>query len=58
MLSEWNEVADDFVTVMPDAYAAVIEDRARDDVRNDLPPAATAAADAGEGDTVVQTSDD
>ena len=58
MLAEWTDVVGDFVKVMPDAYAEVIAERARDDVRNDLPPAATAAADAGEGDAVVQTSDD
>ena len=58
MLEEWSDVVDEFVKVMPDAYAEVIQERARDDVRNDLPPAATAAADAGEGDAAVQTSDD
>jgi glutamate synthase (NADPH/NADH) large chain len=58
MLAEWTDVVGDFVKVMPDAYAEVIEERARDDVRTDLPPAATAAADAREGDAAVQTSDD
>jgi len=58
LLADWSDVADDFVKVMPDAYAEVIAERARDDVRKDLPPAATAAAVAGEGDAAVQTSDD
>jgi glutamate synthase (NADPH/NADH) large chain len=58
MLTEWTDVVGDFVKVMPDAYAEVIAERARDDVRTDLPPAATAAADAREGDAAVQTSDD
>ena len=43
---------------MPDAYAEVIDERARDDVRKELPPAATAAIGEGDGDAVVQTSDD
>jgi len=58
MLDAWNDVLEDFVKVMPDAYAEVIAERARDDVRQDLPSAATATADAVEGDAVVQTSDD
>jgi glutamate synthase (NADPH/NADH) large chain len=58
MLEAWDDVREDFVKVMPDAYAEVIEERARDDVRQDLPPAATATADADEGEAAVQTSDD
>ncbi|WP_435185012.1 glutamate synthase large subunit [Halobellus sp. EA9] len=57
MLDDWNEVVSDFVKVMPDAYAAVIEERARDDVRKELPPAATAAAE-DDGAAAAQTSDD
>ncbi|MFD1684246.1 glutamate synthase large subunit [Halobellus litoreus] len=57
MLDDWGEVVSDFVKVMPDAYAEVIEERARDDVRKELPPAATATA-AVDGDAVAQTSDD
>ncbi|WP_049987933.1 glutamate synthase large subunit [Halobellus rufus] len=57
MLEEWNEVVSDFTKVMPDAYAEVIEERARDDVRKELPPAASAAA-ADDGDRLAQTSDD
>jgi glutamate synthase (NADPH/NADH) large chain len=57
MLDDWAEVVSEFVKVMPDAYAEVIEERARDDVRKELPPAATATA-GGDGDAVAQTSDD
>ena len=58
LLDEWNDVVGDFVRVMPDAYAEVIEERARDDVRKELPPAATAVIGEGDSDAVVQTSDD
>ncbi|MDQ2053004.1 glutamate synthase large subunit [Halobellus sp. H-GB7] len=57
MLDDWGEVVTDFVKVMPDAYAEVIEERARDDVRKELPPAAAATA-AEDGDALAQTSDD
>jgi glutamate synthase (NADPH/NADH) large chain len=43
---------------MPDAYAEVIEERARDDVRTELPPAAGATAADDDGDALAQTSDD
>jgi len=57
MLDDWSEVVSDFVKVMPDAYAEVIEERARDDVRKELPPAASAAV-VDESDRLAQTSDD
>jgi glutamate synthase (NADPH/NADH) large chain len=41
---------------MPDAYAAVIKERDRDDVRNELPPAADSTVTAG--DTVRGHADD
>jgi glutamate synthase (NADPH/NADH) large chain len=41
---------------MPDAYAEVIEERERDDVRNELPPAADSTASAS--DTVRGHADD
>jgi len=41
LLDDWDAVLDDFTKVMPDAYAEVIADRERDDVRNELPPAAS-----------------
>jgi len=41
LLDDWDAVLEDFTKVMPDAYAEVIADRERDDVRNELPPAAS-----------------
>ncbi|MEF8853630.1 MAG: glutamate synthase-related protein, partial [Haloarculaceae archaeon] len=40
LLADWETELDNFTKVMPDAYAEVIADRGRDDVRNELPPAA------------------
>jgi len=47
-LEDWDEEIENFTKVMPDAYAEVIADRQRDDVRNDLPSAAAPTASAGE----------
>mgnify|MGYP002762634173 FL=1 len=58
LLEEWSDVVSDFVKIMPDAYAEVIEERARDDVRNELPPAAGVSATIDDSDAVAQTSDD
>ena len=58
MLERWTDVVGDFVKIMPDAYAEVIEERARDDVRNELPPAAGASASITDNDVIAQTSDD
>jgi len=44
LLADWDAELSNFTKVMPDAYAEVIADRERDDVRNELPPA---AGDAG-----------
>ncbi len=44
LLAAWPTVLDDFVKVMPDAYARVIEDRARADVRTELPVAAKSSS--------------
>ncbi len=41
LLENWDEEIANFTRVMPDAYAEVIQDRERDDVRNELPEAAT-----------------
>ena len=46
LLANWEVEIDQFTRVMPDAYAEVIADRERDDVRLDLPPSATPDADA------------
>jgi glutamate synthase (NADPH/NADH) large chain len=48
LLGDWDSVLADFTKVMPDAYAEVIADRERDDVRNELPPAATESGGAVE----------
>jgi glutamate synthase (NADPH/NADH) large chain len=48
LLKDWEEEVGNFTKVMPDAYAEVIADRQRDDVRNDLPAAATPTAGPGE----------
>jgi len=48
LLDDWDEEIENFTKVMPDAYAEVIEQRQRDDVRNELPSAATPTASATE----------
>ena len=48
LLADWEAELDGFTKVMPDAYAEVIADRERDDVRNELPPAASEAGVAAE----------
>jgi glutamate synthase (NADPH/NADH) large chain len=40
LLEDWDAEIENFTKVMPDAYAEVIADRERDDVRNELPEAA------------------
>jgi glutamate synthase (NADPH/NADH) large chain len=57
MLSEWTAVVEDFVKVMPDAYAEVIAEESREDVRDELPPAATERA-AGEVERGTVSGDD
>jgi glutamate synthase (NADPH/NADH) large chain len=46
LLEEWSTERQNFVRVFPDAYADVIENEGADDVREELPTAATAATDA------------
>lgn len=46
VLDDWEEYADRFVKVMPDAYHEVITDRGATDVR-DSPPAPAESAEAG-----------
>ena len=48
LLAEWDEEIENFTKVMPDAYAEVIADRQRDDVRTELPSAAIPSAGTGE----------
>jgi len=56
LLADWETEIEQFTRVMPDAYAEVIEDRSRADVRTELPEAAT--LEAGELTTPVQTGAD
>jgi glutamate synthase (NADPH/NADH) large chain len=58
MLDDWARVREQFVKVMPDAYAGVIAERARDDVRNDLPDEASATAVDSDAEGVATTGDD
>jgi len=56
LLANWEGEIEQFTRVMPDAYAEVIEQRERDDVRLELPPAAANEADAS--GTVAQSGAD
>ena len=56
LLDNWDEEIENFARVMPDAYAEVIEERERDDVRNELPESAT--LEAGEMPTAMQSGAD
>ncbi|MFB6255813.1 MAG: hypothetical protein ABEH58_03645, partial [Haloplanus sp.] len=48
LLEDWGTEVENFTKVMPDAYAEVIAERTRDDVRKDLPdPARGTAAASG-----------
>ncbi|WP_396610302.1 glutamate synthase large subunit [Haloferax sp. S1W] len=59
LLDDWDAALGDFVKVMPDAYAAVIEEDARQDVRSELPEHAGAVVDTGvEKVGAATTSDD
>ncbi|MFB6301426.1 MAG: hypothetical protein ABEH78_00985, partial [Haloferacaceae archaeon] len=52
LLDDWTTEVENFTKVMPDAYAEVIAERARDDVRTELPRSAreaTGARDASPG---------
>jgi len=57
LLENWEEMLGNFTRVMPDAYAEVIEERARDDVRNEPPAAATVAAGGADADVAASTDD-
>jgi len=58
VLENWEEELERFVKVMPDAYAAVIAERERADVRNEPPEPAGAADAAGADDRGVVSTDD
>ncbi len=56
LLENWDDELGNFTRVMPDAYAEVIADRERDDVRNELPESASLAA--GDSGTPMQSGAD
>ncbi|MFB6179949.1 MAG: glutamate synthase large subunit [Halorientalis sp.] len=56
ILDNWDEELDNFVKVLPDAYAEIIEDREEADVRTEPPESATPSATAG--DAVQGQADD
>jgi glutamate synthase (NADPH/NADH) large chain len=56
LLENWDEERGNFTRVLPDAYAEVIEDPERDDVRTELPDPATLSA--GESTGPVQSGAD
>jgi glutamate synthase (NADPH/NADH) large chain len=58
LLDDWATHREQFVKVMPDAYAAVIEERAREDVRTDLPARADDRSVEETDRGAVSTSDD
>ena len=57
LLDDWESTVDDFVRVLPDAYAEIIEERPEDDVRTELPAPATPSVDDGSTDFQVSTDD-
>jgi glutamate synthase (NADPH/NADH) large chain len=58
LLDDWGTEVLNFTKVMPDAYAEVIAEESREDVRNDLPEPASKAETADIGAGTVQTGDD
>ncbi|MFC7249710.1 glutamate synthase large subunit [Halomicroarcula sp. GCM10025324] len=57
MLENWDAELENFTKVMPDAYAEVISDRERDDVRNEPPKAASKVAEATEAEFAASSDD-
>jgi glutamate synthase (NADPH/NADH) large chain len=58
LLSDWGAEVRNFTKVMPDAYAAVIAEESREDVRDELPERASATGAGELGAGTAQTSDD
>ena len=56
LLENWEDEIENFTRVMPDAYAEIIEERERDDVRTELPEPAT--LDASDEQTAIQSGAD
>jgi 2-octaprenyl-6-methoxyphenol hydroxylase len=57
LLEDWDAELEHFTRVMPDAYAEVIADRERDDVRTELPGSAEPRAGTAGGVEVGATDD-
>jgi len=57
LLENWDEAVSDFVRVLPDAYAEIIAEGERHDVRSELPEAATPTADGVDTDFAAQSDD-
>jgi glutamate synthase (NADPH/NADH) large chain len=57
LLENWGDELSNFTVVMPDAYAEVISDRERDDVRNEPPAAATPKAGATDEEFAASSDD-
>jgi glutamate synthase (ferredoxin) len=58
LLDDWGTEVLNFTKVMPDAYAEVIAEESREDVRTDLPEPASEAGSTEIGAGTVQTGDD
>jgi glutamate synthase (NADPH/NADH) large chain len=58
LLSDWGVEVRNFTKVMPDAYAEVIAEESREDVRDELPRPAAAAGRNETGAGTAQTGDD
>jgi glutamate synthase (NADPH/NADH) large chain len=58
LLEDWSAAVESFTKVMPDAYAQVIEEAGRADVRESLPPAAEETRVAVERGAGVASGDD
>jgi glutamate synthase (NADPH/NADH) large chain len=56
LLADWETEIEQFTRVMPDAYAEIIDERERADVRTELPEAAT--LEAGDLSTTMQSNAD
>ena len=57
LLEGWSTAVDDFVRVLPDAYAEIIDENERADVRNEPPATPDAPVDAGTDAEPVSSDD-
>jgi glutamate synthase (NADPH/NADH) large chain len=58
LLDDWQSALSEFVKVMPDAYAEVIAEDSREDVRSELPAKAGAIVDSGTDKVGAATTSD